>query len=359
MIVVEIVDRQFDAFQGFVLECKLFWTGRLHAALHELYERKAEEFAQRWGRPPRDAGEVARILEDEPLYREFAWFERHLQRFKYSGRWGLSPAYAARREAIHAELEEPTGDLLALDPGFKQPDYYTAVDIHQHPGGVWSDETAGYIYERGARSTTPLLKRDKDLHERFTDLVLQMKRPKRLLDMGCGFGKSTKPFAAEAREAEVVGIDLAEPCLRFAAREAVRGQVRNVKFMQRNAAATGLDGGSFDVVTSTMMLHEMPPPVIRDVIAESHRLLAPGGVAVHLDFLPPDDPFLTFLHFGHGRRNNEPYMEPLAKMDVLTAMRDAGFRDVRAVPFEEAPGAIAAAHERWRFPWTVIVGEKT
>ena len=48
----------------------------------------------------------------------------------------------------------------------------------------------------------------------------------------------------------------------------------------------------------------------------------------------------------------------LAWMDVCGAMSAAGFRNVRHMPFEEMPGALARQYERWRFPWTVIVGEK-
>jgi len=348
-------DRQFDAYQSFVLGCKLYWTGRMFPAVRSLYEEKAA----RSGRPVTGPEDVGALIGEETLYREFAWMERHLQRFKYSGRYGLVPTHDKHRAAFEAALDAPLPDgLLELDPDFEQPKYYRSVDIHQHPGGVWSDSLAGVVYERGARSTTPLLERDKDLHHRFTDIVRARRQPRRLLDMGCGFGKSSRPFYEGDRDAQVVGVDLAAPCLKLAAQDAARAQARNVRFLQRSATDTKLPDESFDVVTSTMMLHEMPPPVIREVIDESFRLLEPGGLAIHLDFLPPDDPFLTFIHYGHGRRNNEPFMEPLAKMEIADALRAAGFRNVETLPFDEAPGSIAAARERWRFPWTVIVAEK-
>ncbi|MGB2464611.1 MAG: 50S ribosomal protein L11 methyltransferase, partial [Candidatus Puniceispirillaceae bacterium] len=72
-----------------------------------------------------------------------------------------------------------------------QPDYYTSVDIHQHPGGVWSEPVSGMIYERGARSTTPMLNAaHRDLHDRFTESIrdddrLDVAAPA-ILDMGCG-----------------------------------------------------------------------------------------------------------------------------------------------------------------------------
>jgi len=347
---------EFDAWQRFVLSAKLYWTGPMFRALRETYRQKLSVTPK--DMPP-GPERVADLLDGEPDAQVFAWMERHLQRLKYSGRQGLVPAHEPERAALEAMLDAPLPPgMLELDPAFEMPRYFSSVDIHQHPGGVWSDALAGVVYERGARSTTPLLSKDLSLHDRFTDLVLGMKRPTRLLDMGCGFGKSTKPFYEACRDAEVVGIDLAAPCLKLAAQEAAAAQVRNVSFRQRSAADTRLPDGAFDVVTSTMMIHEMPPPVIEDTLREAFRLLEPGGVMVHLDFLPPDDEFLTWLHVGHGRRNNEPYMEPLARMGIAEVMERIGFRDVAVAPFEEMPGAFSRRDTHWRFPWAVVSGTR-
>ncbi len=347
---------EFDAYQRFILAAKVHWTGPMFRALRETYRQKLSVTPK--DDPPGPA-RVAALMADEPDAQLFGWMERHLQRFKYSGRLGLVPVHDAARAEVEATLNAPLPPgLLELDPGFEMPRYFASVDIHQHPGGVWSDEIAGAVYERGARSTTPLLSKDLSLHERFTDIVLGMARPTRLLDMGCGFGKSTRPFYERCRDAEVVGIDIAAPCLKLAAQDAAAAQARNVAFRQRSAADTRLPDRAFDVVTSTMMLHEMPPPVIEDTLREAWRLLEPGGVMVHLDFLPPDDEFLTWLHYGHGRRNNEPYMEPLARMGIGAAMERIGFRDVAIAPFEEMEGAFARSTMQWRFPWAVISATK-
>src|SRR5687768_3620685 len=130
-----------------------------------------------------DAG---KRLEDSTLYRYFCWLERHLQRFKYSGRYGLQPYHAQDRARLEASLAQAE---VELRENIEYPEYYTEVDIHQHPGGVWSDPIAGFVYERGARSTTPLAGgRHKDLHERLTAAALDGGAlPARMLDMACGF----------------------------------------------------------------------------------------------------------------------------------------------------------------------------
>jgi ubiquinone/menaquinone biosynthesis C-methylase UbiE len=353
----QMSEREFEAFQGFVLATKVYWSRDVFADLKQIYERNlaAGKTNQKPG-PER----VKELFKGETTDEFHGWFERHLQRMKYSGRCGLVPFHNSRREELVEALDVPLADgLLELDAGLPLPDYYTSVDVHQHPGGVWSDEIAGLVYERGAKSTTPLLSRDRDLHERFADLIQKKQAsPKDILDMGCGFGKTTQPLCDVNRDAKIVGVDLSAPCLRVAARTATMSQTRNVHYAQRNSAATGYPDQSFDIVTSTMMLHEMPAENVRAVIAESLRLLRPNGLMIHLDFLPPDDEFLSYLHLGHSYRNNEPWMRSLLQMDVGGTMASAGFKDIEIEPFEETPGALAEAGTKWRFPWTTIAARK-
>ena len=107
-----------------------------------------------------------------------------------------------------------------------------------------------------------------------------------------------------------------------------------------------------------MLLHEMPPSHIEKTLGEAHRLLAPGGLSIYLDFLTDADPFRRYIHYGHSARNNEPFMPPLNEMDIQAAHRRAGFDAVEVVPFEEMPGTLAPGFTAWRFPWTMIIARK-
>ena len=329
--------RSFAAGQAFLLSAKTFWTRTIYPAIREEHE-------------------AGKRLEGSTLYRYFCWLERHLQRFKYSGRYGLQPYHAQDRERLEASLKEIEIDSRQIE----LPEYYTAVDIHQHPGGVWSDPIAGFVYERGARSTTPLAgTKHKDLHARLTAAALEGRpAPRRILDLACGFGKSTRPFYEALPEAEIEAVDFSAPCLRLAARDAQRAGAGNVHFRQRDAAATGYPDASFDLVTSTMLLHELPPKAVERTLAEAARLLAPGGRMVHLDFLPADSEFDRLIHFGHGRRNNEPFMEPLARMDLAALLGRLGLRNIEIRRFEEAEGTLAPGYRYWRFPWALISAER-
>ena len=111
-----------------------------------------------------------------------------------------------------------------------------------------------------------------------------------------------------------------------------------------------------------MLLHELPPPMVEKLLCESARVLRAGGWIAHLDFLPQVQPrgdaFAQFIHDGHGRRNNEPFMAPLAKMDLRALLASLGFTDIQLLPFAESDGALDPAYPHWRFPWTVIRARK-
>jgi len=332
-----INERSFSAAQDFILSTKTFWTTEIFPQLDK--EKQAEE------------------IEKTTTYKFFAWLERHLQRYKYSGRYGIYNFYNQRREKI----KSPSADEknLKLDPSLKLPRYYTQIDIHQHPGGLSKDKTAGYVYEHGARSTTPLgVSNHQDLHHRFTNLILASGNPKNILDMACGFGKSTQPFYKKIPEAKIIGIDLSEPCLTLGSTIAKKDQAANVTYMQVNAEKTNFKNNQFDLVTSTMLLHELPPRSIQNIISEAHRVLKPGGKMAHLDFYMLPNQFKSFIHFGHSKRNNEPYMVSFAKMDITRILKAEGFSNIIIEPFEEAEGVLDPKYQAWRFPWTVISAEK-
>ena len=349
-----ISDRELDAGQRFLLACKGWWTTALYAQVREEYAERAGEAAD-----GHSVADVAAVVEDLTVYRYFSWLERHLQRMKYSGRYGLARFYDERREDVLGRLSGVESDRLELRPDIELPKYYTSVDIHQHPGGIWSDDVAGFVYEHGARTTTPLLgEAHKNLHARLAELMGTEGQPARVLDLGCGFGKSTMPIAERFPEASVEGVDFSAPCLRLAAVAAQQAGVPNVRYRQADAANTRFPDESFDLVTSTMLLHELPPKAVEGVLSEAQRVLQPGGRMVHLDFYHFPDAFARFMHYGHGRRNNEPFMQPLAELDLPGLMRRRGFTDVKIEPFHEADDLGPERTDLWRFPWTVISGRK-
>ena len=121
------------------------WTKSLYPQVREKFLAIDED-----KRNEMSVADIEDLIGDDPDYHFFSWCERHLQKLKYSGAYGLHPFHKERSETLTDELRE---EEIERAESFILPDYYKAIDIHQQPGGVWSDPVAGFIYERGARTT--------------------------------------------------------------------------------------------------------------------------------------------------------------------------------------------------------------
>jgi ubiquinone/menaquinone biosynthesis C-methylase UbiE len=337
-------ERSTAAFQAFLVESKQYWMSEIWQALKADYNERSR------GREVQDAAQVAAVMGESPTYWFYSWLERHMQRAKYSGRYGLEKTLDGARPA------PPAGAKLRLAQ-VPVPEYYAVVDTHQHPGNLAGAPNAGLVYKASAQSTQPGATNRYGLHERFARFLGELGDFKRILEMGCGFGKSALPLAQRFPRAEVIAIDLAAPCLELAAVEAGEAKVTNLAYEHADLRKTPYKSGSFDLVTSTMVLHELDTPALRESIQEANRLLQPGGTLVHLDFRVKD-PFLEFIHYGHSRRNNEPYMEEINNLDIEAELRSAGFDRVKTLPFEELDGATRPDWPTWRLPWAVFVARK-
>jgi SAM-dependent methyltransferase len=100
-------------------------------------------------------------------------------------------------------------------------------------------------------------------------------RGDRVLDLGCGFGDTTLRLAAlVGAEAEAVGIDVSEPFIEAARREASEAGVENVRFLTGDVQVTEFED-TFDYAFSRMgiMFFANPVQALRNV----HAALVPGG----------------------------------------------------------------------------------
>jgi ubiquinone/menaquinone biosynthesis C-methylase UbiE len=155
-------------------------------------------------------------------------------------------------------------------------------------------------------------------------------QPLRILDMGCGVGTSSVPAAQAFPEAEVHAIDVGASILRYAhARAEHLGAA--VHFSQQSAEATDFADGSFDLVYSCVLLHETSGEAARAILAESKRLLRPGGVAVHLEvplIHTTDGLWQELADELEAQYNNEPNWRGALSADYDQLLRESGFSDV-------------------------------
>lgn len=330
----------------FVLALRRRWSGPLYRALRTQCGPDA----------------VPERLPAAPLY---PWFSA-LERIEQKMLWRAASDIVLDRWADRAAPPDafgPVGSTLELDPDLVLPDYYTRHDIHVQPGGVWGSDPAAGVYQLGARIV--MLRDNDDLrfHRLFTDTAIPRRAYRRIVDMGCGFGKSTRPLADAFPDAEVIGVDLSAPVLRLAHAEATRlGQP--IRYLQRDCRHSGLTAGSADLVTGTMLLHEMPAGAIVAALREAARLLEPGGAVRFLEFAPTGDAFFDATVRDHARRNNEPFLPDLLALDLDRAAAQAGLVNARWLPFDELHRGVVDTREpgrterEWHFPWAVLTADK-
>jgi SAM-dependent methyltransferase len=102
----------------------------------------------------------------------------------------------------------------------------------------------------------------------------------RVLELGPGYGASTRPLAARARSLTVLE---AEPLL--AGR--LRAELGSVRVISGDATSMGFAAGSFSAVVCFTMLHHLPGAAAQDrLFAEAARVLRPGGVFAGTDSRP-------------------------------------------------------------------------
>jgi SAM-dependent methyltransferase len=89
----------------------------------------------------------------------------------------------------------------------------------------------------------------------------------RVLDIGCGFGDTTRRLAALVGDGEVVGVDIAAPFLDLAREEAATAGIANVDYRLGDVQIADL-GGPYDYVFSRMgvMFFANPVQALRNVL---------------------------------------------------------------------------------------------
>lgn len=309
-----------------------------------------------------DIAEASELLRSLRLYPWFSYLERQQQKMMWRA---AGDTVLRRREELVTALSAPADKgsaVLELDPDLELPSWYTDVDIHIQPGSFHADDASAFIYELGARV---VMLRDNDgykFHRLFCETALpDIAGATRVVDVGCGFGKSTRPLPARYPGAEVVGIDLSEPNLKLARAEA-DAEGLPIRFRQALGSRTGLEAGSVDVVTGTMVLHEMPREEIEATLREAARLLRPGGVLRFLEFWPTGDHLRDATVYEHAERNNEPYFRDLFATDTASVCAELGLVGHAWVPFDERDAGLTPQgrepRPEWHFPWAVLCATK-
>ncbi|WP_230990160.1 class I SAM-dependent methyltransferase [Rhodococcus oxybenzonivorans] len=139
-----------------------------------------------------------------------------------------------------------------------------------------------------------------------------------VLDIGCGTGIFSRRAARVVRPGgRVVGIDPSPPMIEYAARRALA----NCTFVIAGAEDLPQPDASFDLVTSSLAIHHIPPELRAKALAEAFRVLRPGGRLLIADFRPPRNRIANHLVgavSGHAMQHNPIH-------ELAGSVRGAGF----------------------------------
>jgi len=190
----------------------------------------------------------------------------------------------------------------------------------------WRRFTARTLAAVHAQIDWPALRRIPEQHG----------RPPRLLDVACGTGRLLHRLLAALPTADGYGVDGSAAML-GQARRTLRGQHVHLMHLALGPGATArlpYAPGTFDLITCTNALHDIPAPVA--LLAGLRRLLAADGQLVVEDFArrPPPFPWPLFAWLL-GRVEGGP-VQAYTVTEARSLCHQAGLRVVegRAFPVD-------------------------
>ena len=155
------------------------------------------------------------------------------------------------------------------------------------------------------------------------------RRQLRILDVGCGTGRTLLQLARALPGHRYAGVDLSPYYLEKARR--LLAAVPEVTLLADNAEKLPFRDAYFDVVTSTYLLHELPRRARRTAVDEMARVLRPGGLLVIEDSAQRAEASdLAFFLEAFAAQLHEPFYRDYLRDDLAALLEGRGLRPAGA-----------------------------
>ena len=318
-----------ESRQDFLTGFRVWSNGPLGRAA----QVRAEEIFKEKGLDPETASleAIRNVLEGDPVIGSSMryWISGQLISWKL-----LQDEFQGRKDVYLAEMDaaDKSGPgTLKLDPDLQVPEY-ASHEIHIQPGGYVGNPFAGHIYHYG---TNHFYMGHNDQDEVHAALAAAVEPPEdgkvlRILDLACGSGQLTVALKERFPDAEVWGLDVSAPMVRYAHMRAV-DLGKELHFVQALGEKTDFPDDYFDVVASYIVFHETPAEITKQIVAEVARITRPGGVFQPFDFPSDERPptgYRRFRRWWDYRWNQEVWRNEYASIHFPTEIGKLGF-DVR------------------------------
>lgn len=206
-------------------------------------------------------------------------------------------------------------------------------------------------FEEGAEHLTDL---QSDFQRYRIEKVLAIYEPgpeERVLDLGCGWG--TFGFALAHRVREIVGVDFSEKSVALCEERLAAADLDNLRFVCADAADTGLEAESFDVVLAADLFEHLYPDQSVAVLEEVRRVLVRGGRLVV--WTPHRGHVLEVLKNNRILLKPDPSHVDYKSMERLRELvADAGFVVEKAYYAESHLPGLSDV-ERLLIPWVPLL----
>ena len=329
------------------MDCRLAQRGRALIDFEVGLRQEANRMLGRLKGTLADRGVTAETLPDdvearhEVIDRTLADVPEHQTRLLIS-EWSWKAHGLAAEEAFDEVRETvvPALDALAqggttitAPAGYVPPKYFSEIWFHRTAGGWDASPYNGFIHGElvHKRYVCKIFPGDPYKDRRAVLKELGASSPKRILELGTSSGHYTKALADQFPEAEITGLD---PSVRMLEQARRVGNARGAKWKLYvlSGENTGFADGSFDLVTSYAIHHEIPPKAVTQWFAEAYRLLAPGGELLMMDVprYAAIDKLAAWAFDWTAKWGGEPFWRATATMDFGAGARAAGFEAVRS-----------------------------
>ena len=158
--------------------------------------------------------------------------------------------------------------------------------------------------------------------KRFRQLALQnltIDSATKILDLCCGSGQATQ-FLVQCSH-NVTGLDVSPLSLKRA-----KQNVPQAEYVEALAEEMPFADAEFDLVHTSVALHEMTTEQLRKILQEVYRVLKPGGVFALVDFHSPTNPlFVPGLWLFFTLFETQTAWQ-LIDTDLVKLLQDMGFQ---------------------------------
>lgn len=160
---------------------------------------------------------------------------------------------------------------------------------------------------------------------RILDELINLPADAKCLEMACGTGRLTS-HATHA-------LDASQEMMKHAME-----RHPHVEFRQASAADTGFDNDTFYTIYSFHLMMHLEPPLIKEIFAEAHRILKPGGTFI---FDLPSHHRRQLLHHKLQEWHGATALTKADVMEMSSELFEMGrTRGIMMLPVHQLPGRL-------------------